>query len=208
MERAIASLDKKSHEELRISTKESKGKRWIDLRVYASGLPAEEKWPTGKGIRIPAEEWEQRIIDFQPSVSLVRSEWPIFDLWKGCKRKESLKAVMAPRGQRILIGRKEFQVRCELVDENQFRLLEALLARRTLGEACAALAENLEGDSLPVAEWFSRWAQDGLIARCGPSAPSRTGCAKARCSTLSVVKSKFAAAVPRKRLKGEPRRMA
>ena len=57
MDRLLASIDKKDREQIRVSAKESKGRRWIDLRVFASGLPAEEKWPTGKGILIAAEEW-------------------------------------------------------------------------------------------------------------------------------------------------------
>lgn len=57
MDRLIASIDKKDREEIRLSAKESNGRRWIDLRVYASGLPAEEKWPTGKGFSVPEEVW-------------------------------------------------------------------------------------------------------------------------------------------------------
>ncbi len=57
MERLIATIDKKNHEEIRVSAKELKGRRSIDLRVYASSQTGEEKWPTGKGLLIPAEEW-------------------------------------------------------------------------------------------------------------------------------------------------------
>ena len=57
MDRLLASIDGKNLEEIRVSAKESKGRRWIDLRIYASGLPAEEKWPAGKGILIAAEDW-------------------------------------------------------------------------------------------------------------------------------------------------------
>lgn len=50
-------MRKHNREEIRISAKELKGRRFVDLRIYASGLPNEEKWPTGKGILVPAEEW-------------------------------------------------------------------------------------------------------------------------------------------------------
>jgi hypothetical protein len=53
----IATVDKKDREQIRVSTKESKGQRWIDVRVYASGRPQEEKWPTGQGFLISAQEW-------------------------------------------------------------------------------------------------------------------------------------------------------
>ena len=57
MERLIATVDKKNREEIRVSTKEFKDRRWVDVRVYASGKSGEEKWPTGKGFLVPAEEW-------------------------------------------------------------------------------------------------------------------------------------------------------
>ena len=65
--------------------------------------------------------------------------------------------------QRILIGRKDVQVRCELLDENQYRLLEELTGGRTLEEACETLAGTSGDEEIPVSGWFFRWAQDGLI---------------------------------------------
>ncbi len=53
----VVAIDKKNREEIRILTKEFKGRRSVDVRIYASGQPGEEKWPTGKGLLIPAEEW-------------------------------------------------------------------------------------------------------------------------------------------------------
>jgi hypothetical protein len=70
MDRLIASIDKKNREEIRVSAKESKGRRWVDLRVYASGLPAEEKWPTGKGFAVPEEDWAR----FRDGIALAEKE--------------------------------------------------------------------------------------------------------------------------------------
>ena len=70
MDRLLASIDKKNLEEIRVSAKESKGRRWIDLRVYASGLPAEEKWPTGKGFIVPEEDWAR----FRDGIALAEKE--------------------------------------------------------------------------------------------------------------------------------------
>ena len=111
-------------------------------------------------------DWENIRFEFQPSVRLVISEWPVLDLWLERKRPEEgvSEKNLARRSQRVLIGRKEDQIRTELLDQNQYRLLEGLLAGKTLGEVCGELAERLkEDETLPVSEWFSRWVQEGLI---------------------------------------------
>ena len=57
-------------------------------------------------------------------------------------------------------------MRCELLDENQFRLLSTLLVGKSLGAACEELADSEGSEIPPVAAWFSGWVRDGLIARC------------------------------------------
>lgn len=125
---------------------------------------------------IPLEDWEKAKLIFQPSVSLVTSEWPIFDIWSSYKKGDRLKLQPVPFfvepgtaknassafEQRVLIGRRDFQVRCELIDEKQFALIEGLMSGKSLGEVCGILAEQW-GDGLPIAQWFQQWVQDGLI---------------------------------------------
>ncbi len=57
MERLLATIDKKNSEQIRITAKQFKGRRALDVRVYTSVHPGEEKWPTGQGILIFEEEW-------------------------------------------------------------------------------------------------------------------------------------------------------
>ena len=125
---------------------------------------------------ISMEDWENCRIHFQPSVSLFDSKWTLLDLWVGRhpERSEgSRDPSVAPRPQdnvldalnhpqRLLIGRHGDQVRCEPLDQNQYRLLEGLLQGKTLGKVCEELAD-VEEEHLPIAEWFSCWVQDGLI---------------------------------------------
>ena len=114
---------------------------------------------------ITPKDWENVQLEFQPSVRLAVSRWPILDIW--LERKNPEGAVEEKNrllnSQRILIGRKENWVRCERIDENQYRLLEGLLAGRTLGSVCEKLAEISKAENLPVSDWFARWIQDGLI---------------------------------------------
>lgn len=116
---------------------------------------------------IPMEDWETARIVFQPSVSLMTSRWPVLDIWRlrHSAPEEAAKSNREERPQRILVGRKEDQVRCELLDPDPYRLLEGLLRGESLGALCERLAEETAGETLPVTAWFSRWVQDGLIAR-------------------------------------------
>ena len=117
-----------------------------------------------KGISL--EDWENCRIVFQPSAGLLASDWTLLDLWlhrHNPPPKISLKELRQP--ERLLIGRKSDQVRCERLEKNQFKVLEGLLAGENLGEVCDGLAETAEEENPPVTEWFSGWVRDGLIRR-------------------------------------------
>ena len=117
-----------------------------------------------KGISL--EDWENRRIVFQPSVGLFASRWTLLEVWLNRNQPTvNLSPEKLNRPERILVGRKGDQVRCEPLDENQYKLLEGLRAGKNLGEVCDELAETAEEENLPIAEWFSRWAHDGLIRR-------------------------------------------
>lgn len=115
--------------------------------------------------KISPEAWESVRLHFQESVFLFASPWPVLDLWKN---RHNLKPdpKVEPKTQTILIGRRGIQMRCEMLDVKQFRLLEGLMEGRSLGEVCETLAESAGEESLPVADWFARWVTDGLIAKC------------------------------------------
>ena len=102
---------------------------------------------------------------FQPSVSVVESAWPILDIWQA--RKVPHKAVninLIDRPQRVLVYRRDMQVLCEPVTAAQCVLLQGLMQGRTLGEACAPLANQEEAQSLT--QWFAYWMSLRLIIRC------------------------------------------
>ena len=90
------------------------------------------------------------------------------DIWRQRREDSSkVKISIQPVEQRILVGRRGDQVRCELLDEIQCRLLEGLLSGRCLGDDCGDLTDMVpEGENLPIASWFSRWVQDGFVTSC------------------------------------------
>ena len=59
MSEVIASFEKNSFEEVRISLTEFKGKELIDLRVYYRPDDGEEMRPTKKGITISPEKFPE-----------------------------------------------------------------------------------------------------------------------------------------------------
>jgi len=59
MSEVIASIEKNSMEEVRVSLTEFKGKELIDLRVYYQPEDGEEKRPTKKGITISPEKFPE-----------------------------------------------------------------------------------------------------------------------------------------------------
>jgi len=116
---------------------------------------------------VPAENWEQAQIVFQPSVGLIASSWPILDIWRF--RREDLEQVkfdMFDHPQKILVGRNGDQVRCELLNTSQYELIKGLLCRESLGAVCEKLADITNDEELPIAVWFSSWVKEGLIVGC------------------------------------------
>ncbi len=117
---------------------------------------------------IPLEDWEYAKVVFQPSSAIFFSPWPVLDIWKKKQDPGSHEGqwVFQKTPQHLLIGRRDAQVRCELLNPAQHKLLEGLLQGRTLGEVCEDLADVSGEEELPVAAWFSRWAADGLLVSC------------------------------------------
>ncbi len=67
------------------------------------------------------------------------------------------------RPQNILIYRSDTRVLCELLDKNQFRLLNKLVSGKTLGTALEGFSESSQANPLPVTQWFTNWAAKHLI---------------------------------------------
>jgi hypothetical protein len=113
------------------------------------------------------EEWDQARLIFQPSVNLVASAWPVLDLWEARKRpRTDINVDLVNRPQRVLVFRQQMHVRCELMTESQYRLLDGLLGGETLGATCRELANELSRVQRDVSEWFAGWRRAGLITAC------------------------------------------
>jgi uncharacterized protein len=122
--------------------------------------------------QVSAAVWESAIFKFQPSVKIVTSDWPIFDIWRSQKSgtvpgnpflfKNLQKG--RPQTNPILVSRAEDQVLCEPMDSVAAELLTNLLSGKSLGDACSLISGGDDGKAPPVTAWFSKWVQGGLIA--------------------------------------------
>ena len=112
------------------------------------------------------ERWERARVVFHPSVALVRSPWPIHDLWM--LRETPIAEIdleVDGRSQDVLVSRSRASVVCELVAPAEAVVIGALLAGATLGDALEQLAAASE-EVADVSSWFAAWAGRGLIADC------------------------------------------
>lgn len=113
---------------------------------------------------LPPEDWARARLIFQPSVRLVRSSWPVLEIWEARNQPISeVRIDLAGRPQQVMISRSAFQVRCEFLEEKQFQLLQGLLAGKRLEEVCGELLDSAGGEEPPIADWFSLWAAAGLV---------------------------------------------
>jgi hypothetical protein len=112
---------------------------------------------------LPLAAWAGVRVRFQPSVSLVRSAWPILDLWQTRRQpRATIDVDLRGRPQAVLVSRQGLTVRCEALADAPARVLGALLEGRPLGAALGALEAAAETG--PAQQWFAVWAGAGLIA--------------------------------------------
>jgi hypothetical protein len=126
------------------------------------------------------EQWQEAILQFQPSVALVGSPWPIRELWEArATPTEAINIDLRDRPDHVLVRRAGFGVHCESLRDDEAEALTALLAGKTLGEVCEGLMRR-SGDPSAVSTWFARWMSQRLIigctvARAGRSVACSTG---------------------------------
>lgn len=113
---------------------------------------------------LPVEDWEKARFVFQPSLRILKSEWPVVEIWN--QRRDARAVLLDPAERKprsILVSRHDLRVRVETVQDSESLFLELLREGHTLGEVCGRMAEAQE--ELPLMAWFSKWAACGMVAR-------------------------------------------
>ena len=116
---------------------------------------------------LPVEAWERARFQFQPSMGLIASAWPIRDIWVARSQpRDTIDIALASRPHHLMVHRRGTEVVCEVVEPEAFTLLQHLADGQPLAAACAALASAVEPSSLTG--WFSHWTAQGLIRAVVP----------------------------------------
>jgi hypothetical protein len=116
------------------------------------------------------EDWTSARLEFQPSVSVVAADWPIHEIWNLRETPvEEIDVDLRDRPQCVLVFRRGYRVRCELVSSDEASAMGALLAGSPLGETMEALARKGVAPET-VLSLFQRAAGNGLVAGCEKAA--------------------------------------
>jgi hypothetical protein len=108
-------------------------------------------------------DWETAVLHFQPAVALVRSAWPILEVWRHRETPaDEIDIELEGRPQSVLVYRTGTSVHCVEVESAHAQALAGLLAGGRLGDVTRDLSEqDIEGDA--VSGWFATWMRDGMI---------------------------------------------
>ena len=144
---------------------------WAVLRAFHSF--ERERFDPASVAGWGLEAWERARVAFQPSVAVLRSAWPILDLWQlrdtPEERRAEIDLAVEGRPQCVLVRRDDLTVACDLISPAKAQLLADLLAGATLGDASESLAETSD-EAFDVGAWFAEWAQCGLVVACRTAA--------------------------------------
>lgn len=112
------------------------------------------------------DDWDAAAVRFQPGVALVRSPWPIHDVWQArTQPRESIDIVVEGRPQCVLVHRTGPRLVVDVIDAEQAAVLVRLMDGTTLGATMEAMATS-GGRPDAVGSWLAGWVGRGLIAGC------------------------------------------
>lgn len=116
-------------------------------------------------------DWAGAILRFQPGTAIVRSPWPILDLWQARNAdRKRIDIALIDRPQSVAVMRNGLDVHCEVLPSTQATLLETLLRGVPLGAAIEAAAAMDDGSLQPEC-WFAEWMNAGRIVAVDTAPP-------------------------------------
>ena len=112
------------------------------------------------------EDWERAILRFQSGVALVRSRWPIHDVWAArTEPRGGTEEGAEERPQDVVVSRRGWRVAVDVVAAEEAGVLAGLLRGERLGEAMARL-ETRDVSDETVTAWFAGWVARGIVVGC------------------------------------------
>jgi hypothetical protein len=113
--------------------------------------------------QIPAKAWATLGFELAPGATVLRLKHSVGPLWQSLAREEAPETPPAVPTC-VLVWRQGWQPHFRTLFDDEAQAIEALLAGRSFGEACAHLALSSQGAS-KVGQWLQGWAEEGLLAR-------------------------------------------
>ena len=137
----------------------------LEWQVYRSFYAVDEKPLDSAVIRnIPAHQWPELTLTFQPSTAVRSSKWNIYDIWLARQEDdENFHVENIDQPSYALVFRNGYEVMVERISQTQHVLLKALIEGVSLGKACEALSASQDAPDLQT--WFATWMQRGLITK-------------------------------------------
>jgi hypothetical protein len=106
--------------------------------------------------KIAADRPERMVFEFQPGLRIFKSEWNVFEFWRGAGKRER-------KPNRLIVYRADDQVKVLPVEDPHFDLLSRLSEGRALGEALSYLENEPKSVAEKLQRWFGTWMELGWI---------------------------------------------
>jgi hypothetical protein len=117
---------------------------------------------------IGAEEWGRVRLRVNPALEFLKLRYPA-NAYMNAVRGKGKPRVPRPRTTFVIVFRRDFTVFRRDQEPEQFRLLQALAAGRTLAQAVRASVGRRRGSADELAErlggWFRQWAADRVFCQ-------------------------------------------
>ncbi len=117
-------------------------------------------------LAVPPSKWENARIKFIPALRLLEFGFPV-NRFLQAVYNESEPGLPTRRKTWLRVYRRGYRTWRAALDSNQFKLLSALVAGKTLSDALddyvRKAGESEATAAAKVGEWFKEWAADGMI---------------------------------------------
>jgi hypothetical protein len=114
---------------------------------------------------VSPERWPEARLVAVPCLCLLALRYPAHTYYTAVRRKKEAD-FPEPAETLLAVSRRRYVIRRYELSRPQYALLEALLARRPVGEAIAAAADAAGDDEAlasALGEWFRDWTAEGLF---------------------------------------------
>jgi hypothetical protein len=110
-----------------------------------------------------SDAWSRAVLQFQPWVAVVSSDWPIHHIWELRETPvDEIDLALDGKPAHVLVRRQQFSVVCEPIEACESQALHLLLAGLPLGIVMETLSARGTAAEA-IGEWFQHWVVIGLV---------------------------------------------